>query len=90
MPQISVIIPVYNASDFLSTCLDSALNQTLKDIEIICVDDGSSDNSLRILRQYARQDKRIRVLHQTNQGHRPLPQGMFPLAVAPLPLVLPF
>ena len=48
-PKVSVIVPVYNRESFLKECLDSLLNQTLKDIEIICVDDGSTDNSLMIL-----------------------------------------
>ncbi len=65
--KISIIIPVYNASKYLSECLDSILNQTLKDFEIICVDDGSSDNSPVILEEYSKKDKRIRVFHQKNQ-----------------------
>jgi len=48
MPKVSVIIPVYNVEKYLRECLDSVINQTLKDIEIICVDDGSTDNSLAI------------------------------------------
>jgi glycosyltransferase involved in cell wall biosynthesis len=68
MPKISVIIPVYNTSKYLSECLDSVLNQTLSDIEIICINDGSLDNSLAILKKYAKQDKRIKVLDQKNQG----------------------
>lgn len=66
--KVSVIIPVYNAAKFLGECLDSLLNQTLKDIEIICVNDGSKDNSLEILNQYAEKDSRIKVLNQSNQG----------------------
>ncbi len=64
--DVSIVIPVYNAAEFLPECLDSCLNQTLKNIEIICVDDGSKDNSLEILNQYAQKDKRITVLHQEN------------------------
>ena len=67
MPKVSVIIPVYNAQRYLKECLDSVINQTLKDIEIICVDDGSTDNSLAILREYAAKDNRIMVLTQSNQ-----------------------
>ena len=52
MPEISVIIPVYNTARFLSACLDSVINQTFADTEIICVDDGSTDDSLQILRRY--------------------------------------
>lgn len=68
MPQISVIIPVYNKEKFLSKCLDSILNQTLKDLEIICVNDGSTDNSLSILKNYAKQHKQIKIITQKNQG----------------------
>ena len=67
-PKVSVIIPVYNTSEFLGECLDSLLNQTLTDIEIICVDDGSTDDSLFILRKYAEVDKRIIILTQQNKG----------------------
>lgn len=55
-PKVSVIIPVYNVEPYLRQCLDSVINQTLKEIEIICVDDGSTDNSLRILKKYAQKD----------------------------------
>ena len=65
-PKVSVIIPVYNASDYLHECLDSLINQTLKNIEIICVDDGSTDNSLEILKKYADKDGRITVISQKN------------------------
>lgn len=68
MPIVSVVIPVYNAERYLNECLDSLLNQTLKDIEIICVDDGSKDNSLDILKEYAMKDNRIKVVSQANQG----------------------
>ena len=66
MTSISVIIPVYNTSKELYKCLESIINQTLKDIEIICVDDGSTDNSLEILNKYAQSDSRILVIHQEN------------------------
>lgn len=69
MPKISVIIPVYNTEKYLSECLDSVLKQTFTDIEVICVNDGSSDNSAKILEQYAARDKRIRiVMNQQNYG----------------------
>lgn len=71
MPIVSVVIPVYNAERYLNECIDSLLGQTIKDIEIICVDDGSKDNSLEILHQYAKQDSRIRVVSQVNQGAGP-------------------
>lgn len=66
--KVSVIIPIYNAAEFLEECLDSILNQTLKEIEIICVNDGSKDNSLDILREYEKKDSRIVVVDQVNQG----------------------
>ena len=67
--KVSVIIPVYNTAPYLERCLDSAINQTLKDIEIICVNDGSTDNSLKILQKYAKKDKRIKVVDlKTNRG----------------------
>lgn len=67
-PRVSVIVPVYNASAYLSDCLRSLSDQTLSDIEIIAVDDGSSDDSLEILRSYTSIDGRLRVLSQRNQG----------------------
>lgn len=67
-PKVSVIIPVYNVEPWLRECMDSIVNQTLKEIEIICVDDGSTDNSGNILDEYASQDNRITVIHQENQG----------------------
>ena len=67
-PKVSVIIPVYNSSEYIRHCLDSLLAQTLEDIEIICVDDGSTDDSLSILEEYSRKDQRIRVLTQENAG----------------------
>ena len=68
-PKISVIIPVYNAEKFLGNCLDSVLNQTMKDIEIICVDDKSPDKCGEILDEYVKKDKRIKVIHkEKNEG----------------------
>ncbi len=66
--KISVIIPVYNTEKYLRECLDSAISQTLKDIEIICINDGSTDNSLQILQEYAKKDDRVKVINQSNQG----------------------
>lgn len=63
---VSVIIPVYNSEKYLRECLDSVINQTLKEIEIICVDDGSTDGSLEILREYEQKDSRIKALTQPN------------------------
>ncbi len=65
-PKVSVIIPVYNVEKYLRECLDSVCNQTLKEIEIICVDDGSTDSSLDILKEYAKKDNRITVIGQQN------------------------
>ncbi len=65
-PKVSVIIPVYNVEGYLRECLDSVVNQTLKEIEIICIDDGSTDCSLSILKEYAQKDARISVLQQEN------------------------
>lgn len=67
-PLVSVIIPVYNVEQYLRQCLDSVVNQTLKDIEIICVNDSSTDNSLAILNEYAARDSRIKVITQPNGG----------------------
>ncbi|MDR2817500.1 MAG: glycosyltransferase [Oscillospiraceae bacterium] len=67
--MISIIIPVYNIKPhYLKKCLKSVTNQSFKRIEIICVDDGSTDGSLKILKKYAKKDKRIIVIHQKNQG----------------------
>jgi len=68
MAKVSVIIPVYNTEKYLSEALDSIVNQTLQDIEIITINDGSKDNSLQILNTYAQRDKRIKVFSQQNQG----------------------
>ena len=65
-PKVSVIMPVYNVERYLRECLDSVTNQTLKEIEIICVDDGSTDKSLDILKEYAVKDNRITVITQEN------------------------
>jgi len=65
-PKVSVIIPVYNVAEYLPECLDSVIKQTLKEIEIICVDDGSTDNSVEILKEYASKDNRITVIVQKN------------------------
>ncbi|MBQ9064825.1 MAG: glycosyltransferase family 2 protein [Blautia sp.] len=67
-PVVSVIMPVYNGHDHLRQCLDSVINQTLKNIEIICVDDGSEDDSVIILKEYADKDPRVHVVRQKNGG----------------------
>lgn len=68
MPLVSVVVPVYNVEEYLEECVRSILNQTLKDIEVICVDDGSSDGSLALLHRLAMEDSRLTVLSQENKG----------------------
>ena len=67
-PIISVIIPVYNSEKYLSRCIDSVLGQTFNDFEILLIDDGSKDNSGKICDEYALNDKRIKVFHNSNKG----------------------
>lgn len=69
MKKVSVILPIYNVSVYLRQCLDSVVNQTLEELEIVCVDDGSTDNSLEIIREYAQKDPRIVVLTGPNGGY---------------------
>ena len=69
MIKVSIIIPVYNAEAYLERCLESVVNQTLKEIEIIIVNDGSTDNSLSICKRFAKEDSRIRILNQKNCGN---------------------
>lgn len=66
--KVSVIIPVYNMGSFVAECLDSVLGQTLREIEVICVDDGSTDDSPKVLAAYAAKDPRMKVITQANQG----------------------
>ena len=66
--NVSIIVPIYNTQDYIERCLNSLINQTLKDIEIICVNDGSTDDSLKILEEFAKVDDRIIVLTQENAG----------------------
>ncbi len=68
MVKVSVIIPVFNVEKYLKQCLDNLLNQTLKDIEIICINDGSTDKSLEILNDYAKKDYRVKVVNKQNEG----------------------
>lgn len=68
MLKISVIVPVYNVEKFLPFCLESIINQTYEDLEIILIDDGSTDTSLSICNEYSKKDKRIKVIHQENHG----------------------
>ena len=67
-PQMSVIIPVYNAEEYVEDCIRSVFNQGVENVEIICVDDGSSDNSVAMIQQLAEQDHRIRVVRQENRS----------------------
>ncbi|MDR2267994.1 MAG: glycosyltransferase [Holosporaceae bacterium] len=67
-PKISVIIPVYNAENFIERCLDSVTSQTLSQLEILCINDGSRDNSLKILEKYASRDSQIVIINQENSG----------------------
>lgn len=67
-PKVSIIVPVYNAENYLERCVSSLRNQSLADIEIILVDDSSSDSSLALCYQFATEDKRIKVLHKVNEG----------------------
>lgn len=66
--MISVIVPVYNVEEYLPTCIESILNQTYKDLEILLIDDGSTDNSGKICDKYAKEDGRCIVVHQPNKG----------------------
>lgn len=69
MAKVSIVIPVYNVEQYICKCLDSVINQTLKDIEIICVDDGSTDSCPQILDAYAASDERVKVIHKENRGY---------------------
>ena len=69
MPLVSVLVPVYNVEKYLAECLESLLDQTLKDIEIICVNDGSTDGSLDILEKYRKKDTRLRIIDKKNSGY---------------------
>lgn len=66
--KVSVIMPVYNAAEYLSRTLDDVTNQTLRDIQIICVDDGSKDNSREIVKEYQKKDERIQLVEQENKN----------------------
>ncbi len=67
-PLISIIIPIYNVEKYLSRCIKSVLNQTYKNLEIICINDGSTDSSLKILEEFKLIDKRIKIINQKNTG----------------------
>jgi glycosyltransferase involved in cell wall biosynthesis len=78
MPKVTIIIPVYNVEKYLRECLDSVVNQTLRDIEIICVNDGSPDGSPQILEEYAAKDSRIIVINKKNGGLSSARNAAFP------------
>lgn len=67
--MVSIVIPIYNAEPYLAQCLDSILSQTHDNLEILCLNDGSTDDSLSIMREYANRDKRIRIIDKQNQGY---------------------
>lgn len=69
MPKVSILVPIYNVERYLRQCLDSIVNQTLRDIEIICINDGSTDGSLSIIQEYASRDARIKVVDKPNSGY---------------------
>lgn len=66
--MISIIVPVYNTENYLQDCIDSLVRQSYQDIEILLIDDGSTDNSLEVCREYAKKDSRVRVIHKENSG----------------------
>ena len=68
MPKVSIIVPIYNSEKYMEKCIDSILNQTLNDIEIILVNDGSTDSSLEIAERYKQRDKRVIIINQINSG----------------------
>ena len=67
-PKVSIVIPMHNAQKYLNECLDSVVNQTFKDFELICVNDGSTDNTLEILKSYAEKDERMKIISQEKSG----------------------
>ena len=68
MPEVSIIIPVYNAEEFLAKCVMSALDQTISNIEVILVNDGSTDRSLQMCYEFSAKDKRVKVIDKQNEG----------------------
>lgn len=69
MPKVSILVPIYNVERYLRQCLDSIVNQTLRDIEVICINDGSTDGSLSIILEYASRDARVKVVDKPNSGY---------------------
>ena len=68
-PVLSLLIPIYNVERYLRECLDSAVAQTLGDIEIICINDGSTDNSPALIREYMQRDARVNMIDKANSGY---------------------
>ena len=68
-PRVSLLVPIYNVEKYLRECLDSARNQTLQDIEVICINDGSKDSSRTIIQEYLDADERFRVIDKENSGY---------------------
>ena len=77
-PLVSIIVPIYNTARYLPACLDSIIAQTHQNLEIILIDDGSTDHSGQIADNYAKKDSRIKVTHQKNQGNLPLVTSALP------------
>ena len=69
MPKVSILVPIFNVEGYLRECLDSLINQTLQDIEIICINDGSTDSCPEILKEYSQKDSRIKVINKENSGY---------------------
>ena len=69
MPKISVLVPIYNVEKYLEECLESIISQTLQDIEVICINDGSTDGSLKIIKKYAKNDPRFVIINKKNSGY---------------------
>ena len=68
MPQISIIVPIYNGAKYINKCIEMIINQTFKDFELIIIDDGSTDNTSDMCNEYAKKDKRIKVISKKNEG----------------------
>jgi glycosyltransferase involved in cell wall biosynthesis len=85
-PKITIIIPVYNVEQYLRQCLDSVVGQTMRDIQILCVNDGSKDGSLDILHEYAGRDPRISVIDQSNKGLSAARNAAIPFVESPYTL----
>lgn len=69
MPKVSILVPIYNVEQYIQECLASLVKQTLKDIEIICINDGSTDNSLNIIKEFAHKDVRVKIINKANSGY---------------------